>query len=287
MLDVKSVIIGYTTYRLPYADESDWNDDEFRNLVDSIRKYGVLEPIVASAEKSTEIDLWVVAGSHRVMACVELEIEPPVIRMSFPSDEVEAEVASRTNTDRHHMTPEELARRRHERDERIRAMRLAGESVRAIATEVGLSPGVVHRKLASGVPPETPVRGRDGKSYQPTRGPEVPDGTPARLMGVMGSRGLYDAASRACQVAAGKLREVEESPAYQALSDWEQYTVRKLNLTQRVYSADMEARARLVLAMKPEKVCDMCRGVEASQDADLCAACGGKGFLTTDETGRG
>jgi hypothetical protein len=106
---------------------------------------------------------------------------------------------------------------------------------------------------------------------------------PERYRAVLDSQGLFKTAAKKAKQAAEAIKRAEESPAYKALEQFETIICGKRNLTKHVNSGDWFLAARHFEAIEPEKLCPDCKGVEASQDADLCVTCGGKGFLVHDE----
>jgi hypothetical protein len=108
---------------------------------------------------------------------------------------------------------------REERAEIVTSLRHAGLSVRAISSATGLGRGTVHREIEPGVPngtpePETvdldvieptPIKGRDGKTYPPTkpttvsvtvvdREPSPPGKQQPNIGFVITARGVFDQA---------------------------------------------------------------------------------------------
>jgi hypothetical protein len=100
---------------------------------------------------------------------------------------------------------------------------------------------------------------------------------------ILDCAGVFDDAERTATRAAYAATRVEESAAYRALETFETQVQKDRNFTKRVHSSVFHSAAGLFKRLRPAKLCPECRGIEASQDAELCATCGGKGFLIADE----
>lgn len=74
--------------------------EEYRALKTSIRKNGVLVPVEIDAETGELLD-----GHHRMRACDELGIDPPVRERSFATDTERKEHALTLNLTRRHLGP--------------------------------------------------------------------------------------------------------------------------------------------------------------------------------------
>jgi len=134
---------------------------------------------------------------------------------------------------------------------------------------------------------ERVVEGQDDSAEEGQEGAtkDLPadEAMPERYREIFACEDVFDAAVRVLTRAANALQQVEESPAYRAMGTFELQFQKDRNLTKRVYSSDCVAAARLMKGLKPAKLCPECKGIEASQDAEPCATCGGKGFLIADE----
>jgi hypothetical protein len=106
---------------------------------------------------------------------------------------------------------------------------------------------------------------------------------PEELRPVFASVGLFETAARKAKAAAAAIQAAEESPAYKALEAYETQIVGKRNLTKQQFSGVCFVASQHFDAIKPGKACPECKGIKASQDADLCTTCGGQGFLIADE----
>src|SRR5438445_69346 len=153
-------------------------------------------------------------GRNRERACLDLGIECRSEKVVVDDADVKAYIDSR-NLHRRHLT-------REQRQARVQAMRADGESVRRIATTLGVGSSTVQRditdsKSAAGVPNGTPetnlrsstsedatsfeapkVAGRDGKSYPANRQPDA-DGKPnipERLRPYFASVTMFERAAR-------------------------------------------------------------------------------------------
>lgn len=73
---------------------------EYRALVDDIRAHGVAVPIVVDSDTGE-----VVEGHHRLRACQELKIDPPVVLARFKSEGGRAKAALRLNLLRRQLDP--------------------------------------------------------------------------------------------------------------------------------------------------------------------------------------
>ena len=128
-------------------------------LKDSIKRNGVKVPIEYD-ESGNVLD-----GHHRLEICAELGITdfPHVSRIGM-NEEEKIEHIIALNSARRHLTLEDMMAARKERIVRVEQAREQGKSLRAIAEEEGVSLAQVRRDV-TGVPPGTPVTGKDGKQY--------------------------------------------------------------------------------------------------------------------------
>lgn len=139
--------------------------NEFAELRLDIEKRGCLVPIEVDEEGR------ILDGFHRMRACEELGIEPPVLtRPGLTEDEKRA-----------HAIALNLQRRQLDREARKdlhRKLRAVGKSIRQIAEASGTPKSTVAEDV-TGVRNRTPerARGRDGKSY-PARQSQAPPAKP-------------------------------------------------------------------------------------------------------------
>lgn len=151
--------------------------NEMQTLKNSIRKTGVVTPVIVDEEGG------VIDGINRVRIAAEVGLANiPVSLRSGLSVEQKADLAIALNDARRHLTRAERERIRKEQKVRNIAAAASGKSTRAIAQEEGVSKDTVHRDAGcSGVAHETPeqapspppkVTGRDEKQYPAKRDPE-------------------------------------------------------------------------------------------------------------------
>lgn len=101
--DVKVGIKRVDVVTHPAADEFPMIEgDAFVALREDIRAHGVRQPIVLASSELVLVD-----GRNRLRACVELGIDPPVIRLDEDEDEVEFVIS--TNLHRRHLTESQRA----------------------------------------------------------------------------------------------------------------------------------------------------------------------------------
>lgn len=114
-------------------------------------------------------------GRTRFAAAMTACVKPKMIAFKGTKEQARQFVET-ANLHRRHLTPEQEQERRQARIETVVELRQEGMSERAIAEEVGVSPGQVHRDLekatASGeavTPPDGKVRGQDGRQQPATK----------------------------------------------------------------------------------------------------------------------
>jgi hypothetical protein len=133
--------------------------------------------------RGLENDIWlfegkILDGRNRYRALTELGIFKPSHCSSFDgTPEQAAEFVDSQNLHRRHLTPDQQAKLRAERIERVAAGRLEGRSIPALAKEENVSTTQIQRDLAAasgltGVKPEPEggkVQGADGKTYSASK----------------------------------------------------------------------------------------------------------------------
>lgn len=146
---MKSVTIAGHRYKLPYIDLIPFSGGDLKDLTDSIRLRGkVIQPIVVWKERHTTGEDTVIDGAHRAEIAAELGLKKiPVIMESFASEKEARERVEELNDARRHSPMADLQERRQDRLGKIVEMREAGESVRTIAEETGVSKTQVQRDL--------------------------------------------------------------------------------------------------------------------------------------------
>jgi ParB-like chromosome segregation protein Spo0J len=138
-----------------------------QRLKDDIQANGLENPIWLYEGR-------ILDGRNRHHACRELGCEMEFRTFEGTEEEATAFVDSQ-NLHRRHLTPDQQARLREERIERVAAARTEGKSLRTIAAEEGVSQTQVKRDLeTAGVTPVTPettakVQGADGKKYSASK----------------------------------------------------------------------------------------------------------------------
>lgn len=104
---------------------------------------------------------------------------------------------------------------------------------------------------------------------------------PNRLIPVFHASKAFSSAVLMCRKAGNLLREVEATVAYKIMDD-----IHSKNQSERkLFSSSCYTAASMTDAVRPSIVCQECGGEhEPSVDSDPCVKCGGKGFLTKEET---
>lgn len=140
-------------------------------LVDSIKRFGVIYPVILTASGT------IVDGHHRRTIADSLGVDYPTIRLDTDDPEKCAELAAELNLSRRHMTKDDRVRQ-------VIALRDAGHSLRSIAKALGVSTEQTRKDQRSGQvsssghltahpkPTKPKVQGGDGKTYpasQPTK----------------------------------------------------------------------------------------------------------------------
>lgn len=133
----------------PFQPRRVFNEDELRDLANSIREVGLLQPIVVSkiekeTEMGTEVSYELIAGERRLMATKMLGLERiPAIIKAVTHDRERLELAIVENVQRANLNPIEAARAYAQLQDQFRltqrevAVRL-GKSREAIANTVRL-----------------------------------------------------------------------------------------------------------------------------------------------------
>jgi|LSQX01.1.fsa_nt_gb ParB family chromosome partitioning protein len=98
----------------PYQPRAVFNEEDLNSLAESIKKYGVLQPlIVTKIEKETEegikIEYELVAGERRLRACEKVNIDKVPVIIREPSVQEKLEIALIENVQRKDLNPIEKA----------------------------------------------------------------------------------------------------------------------------------------------------------------------------------
>jgi ParB family transcriptional regulator, chromosome partitioning protein len=127
----------------PYQPRREFNDDELKELAESIREFGVIQPIVVTkvvkeTSTGTDVEYQLIAGERRLMAAklVGLPRVPATVR-NFDSHRAKLEVALIENIQRSDLNPLESARAY------TRLMEEFGLTQREVAVRVGKSREVI------------------------------------------------------------------------------------------------------------------------------------------------
>jgi len=157
------VTIRGRTYRLKVYGRTirPLTDQEYDSLRESIREKGRIESPVL-----TDPDGNVVDGKHRLMIADELGLsDVPIVVISNYTREDLQRLAVDLNACRRHLTKQERAQLRRQREERTEARRASKKSLREIAKAEGVSLRTAQRDLAGKDAPPTPIEGQDGRTY--------------------------------------------------------------------------------------------------------------------------
>jgi hypothetical protein len=171
-----TVKIGSRTFTILFPDLiPPLSDDELKRLRRSIRRNGVVTPVVVDEEDG------VIDGANRLRIAAELGLlrVPVEVRGGLTCGE-KVELAYSLNEDRRHMNAATLKRLREERVVRVADARREGKSLRAIAEAEGVSKTQVVEDLKAATvqgctvqPSDGTVKGKDGKQRPATRRPVV------------------------------------------------------------------------------------------------------------------
>ncbi len=100
----------------PYQPRKWFDDNELGELAESIREFGVIQPVIVSklvreTEKGTDVEYQLIAGERRLLASKKLGFEKiPAIIRRVDSKQKELEMALIENIQRSNLSPLELAR---------------------------------------------------------------------------------------------------------------------------------------------------------------------------------
>jgi ParB family chromosome partitioning protein len=131
----------------PFQPRKVFSEDQIRELANSIREFGILQPLVVTkvvkeTESGTEVDYQLIAGERRLMAAKILGFERvPVIIRNFEDKREKLEAALIENLQRENLNPLEEARAY------FRLQSEFGLTQREIAARVGKSREVVANRL--------------------------------------------------------------------------------------------------------------------------------------------
>lgn len=105
---------------------------------------------------------------------------------------------------------------------------------------------------------------------------------PEHLVDVFKCMPLWDQTTKACRHAAKLSRELEGMVAYKMVQ--EGYARKYPDKHDTIQDSSFFRRASLRLAREsPQTVCPNCKGIEGSEDADICTTCYGKLFVIKDD----
>jgi hypothetical protein len=176
---------------------------ERRELLDSIREYGVQMPI--TVYQSPKHGPSIIDGMNRWSVCQELGISCPVNNVGEIKDSDARDLAEAMNLARRHLSPADwrvMSLARANRIKRVKEKRKEGKSLRVIAEEEGVSVKTVHMDLeeqpsvtpvtveppsecppAPTPEPEPPpvITGKNGKTYRQATKPKPPPPAPPKV----------------------------------------------------------------------------------------------------------
>jgi hypothetical protein len=283
--------------------------DEYRGLVDRIKAEGCQPGALTVGVING--DRILLDGHNTLAICNELKKSLPKPReLMFPNREAALRWMIQHQHARRNWTPEQ-------RQEFVAKLRDLGASRREIAEAVGVSTATVGRALALGdnaVSSDTaklPTCDRcrrvgkvknckrcadlrrehntsascepecDAQTEEPLRD-ESGFPVPQRLLPVFEAIPLYIEAARKADSAAAALQKVEASKAY-SIVDWASEAADPERRRPATDSTAMKTTSARLRRTRPAVVCRECEGEPASQDAEVCSKCSGKGFLCKDE----
>ena len=131
----------------PHQPRRDFNEENLRDLADSIREFGILQPLVVTkVEKvvptGTEVEYELIAGERRLMAAKMAGLpRVPVVIRTIDADRERLELAVIENLQRQNLNPIETARAFARLQDEFRLTQ------RDIATQLGKSREVVANTL--------------------------------------------------------------------------------------------------------------------------------------------
>lgn len=172
------VIVGNTTFKIPFAHDVPFDEMQFAALEGDIRAANEVKvPVVLWKERSTAVAATVVDGAHRILIASKLAlVRVPTVSHSYASEGEARRDCLRLNEHRRHLTAEQLALLRTKRITRVAAMRVDGLSLRAIAKQEGISEKQVRMDLEDAKkdrilaePVGGKVLGLDGRSHPAIR----------------------------------------------------------------------------------------------------------------------
>lgn len=100
----------------PHQPRRDFNEENLRELADSIREFGILQPLVVSkiekeTETGTDVEYQLIAGERRLMAVKLLGLERvPVVIRKVDDESEKLELSIIENLQRQNLNPVETAR---------------------------------------------------------------------------------------------------------------------------------------------------------------------------------
>jgi len=155
----------------PYQPRRDFKEEELKDLAESIRTHGILQPLVVSkiereTENGTEVEYQLIAGERRLMAAKMIGLERvPVIIRDIDDKRYKLELALIENVQRSNLNPLEAARAyvRLQEEFNLTQMEIAirvGKSREAIANTIRLLklPPQIQEALAQGKINESQAR---------------------------------------------------------------------------------------------------------------------------------
>lgn len=89
----------------PYQPRKVFNEEELDKLANSIRKYGVLQPLIISKIEDENFDFELIAGERRFRACKKLGVDKVPVLIKKPSVQEKLEVALIENVQRANLNP--------------------------------------------------------------------------------------------------------------------------------------------------------------------------------------
>lgn len=91
----------------PYQPRSIFNEEELESLAQSIKKYGVLQPLVVTKMGNEQYEL--IAGERRFRACQKINMDKVPVIIRDPSLQEKLEIALIENVQRRNLNPIEKA----------------------------------------------------------------------------------------------------------------------------------------------------------------------------------
>ena len=247
------------------AEFEDIAGDEWKALLRSIEKHGFdpRKPIVLAPDLDDKGRMKIGDGWQRQRACLQLGVRP--VYVILPGKMTLEELIERDNEARRHESIAQRDKRIAARNKRISKAIESGKTYREVAEEEGINVSTVHKAATkSGAAERAPnAQERLGANGE----------VPKRLSKIFESRPMFRSAAAMASKAAAAFKALEKTEAYKSIEGDDH----------KVYSSIFTVAFNRAAQACPAEICSECKGHKASMDAEDCAKCQGKGYLTVGE----